>query len=158
VAAVRNVDAALDGCAECWTILRTSAVIIARAGQFERAEALLERAQRVGPYATSGEDIFATLREAVRWRTAGPSNPILREVGFYSALGAFGRAYRTARPVMSQPDLSPGSINALAELAALAGDMSMARSLLRRVYSEADADTQLAALFERVPWRDQPKG
>lgn len=155
--AVQHVDSALEGCGECWTILPTGALIVARAGQLERARVLLEQAQRVGPPGSNIGEALDSLRQAVHWRTT-VSEPTLRQVGFYSALGAFGRAYKVVQPILDGIAANPETIPRLAELALLAGDETTARSLLQRRLSTSDAEAQLAELYKRVRWRDQPSG
>jgi hypothetical protein len=157
VTAVRHVDAVVERCEECWTILPTSALILARAGQLDRAQILLEQARRVGPPEGNVGAAFESLHQAVQWRTS-VADPILREVGFYSALGAFGRAYRVVQPILDKVATNPGSIPRLAELALLAGDEGTARALLLRLYLPDQIETHLAELYKRVPWRDQPSG
>ncbi|HWO10320.1 MAG TPA: hypothetical protein VNN80_12590, partial [Polyangiaceae bacterium] len=98
--AVRYVEAALERCSECWTILTTSALILARAGQLERAEKLLTHTRQVGAPDGGADRALENVQLAAHWRSRGPSDPVLRESGFYSSLGAFGRAYRIAAPAL----------------------------------------------------------
>lgn len=155
VGAIREIDMALDGCADCWTILPTSALILARAGQLDRAQEILDRAQRVGP-PENAAPAQANVQDARSWRANEALDPLLREIGFFSVLGAFGRAYAIALPVLDRAGGDPAKISKLAELAMLAGDIGKSKALLLRIYPAPEAEAHFADLYGRAPWRDQP--
>src|SRR5690606_37816482 len=102
-AAVDAANAALDCCEDCWTLLSTGALILARAGEMGRALELADRAVTYGPPAGRGAELIRILQDAARWNpSAATENDPLRRVGFYSTLGCFGRAYSIASPAMKQ--------------------------------------------------------
>lgn len=156
-AAVEAVEAALDGCDDCWTVLVTSALILARAGELDRATLLAERAVRYGPPGAKLDYTLASVRQAAEWRsrpTTGDSN--LRQVGFHSTLGSFGRAYAVARPAIERLSNDPASLHAVGELAFRAGDVSTSRSLLGRMLPPPVVEQRLAELSSTVRWFEQP--
>lgn len=155
--AMRAVSAALEGCDDCWTLLSTSALILARAGEMPRALELAKRAVLYAPPEERGQEFIRVLQDAARWNpSAGTGNDPLRRVGFYAALGCFGRAYTIASPATRQPPSDPASALALGELAFRAGDVNGARKLLRRVLEPAALEAQLAELSRSVRWLDRP--
>lgn len=156
-AAIEAVESALDGCNDCWTVLVTSALILARAGDLERATQLAERAVRLGPPGAKLDYTLASVREAAQWKlrpATGKSD--LSQIGFHSTLGSFGRAYAIAHPAIEHLTNDPASLHAVGELAFRAGDVSTSRNLLGRVLPAPALDQRLAELSRTVRWFEQP--
>ena len=156
-AAVEAVESALEGCNDCWTVLVTSALILARAGELDRAVELAERAVRYGPPGSRLDYTLDSVRQAAQWKlrpTTGKSD--LSQVGFHSTLGSFGRAYAIAHPAIEHLTNDPGSVHALGELAFRAGDVNTSRNLLGRVLPASAVDERLAELSRTVRWFEQP--
>ena len=102
-------------------------------------------------------DALATLRQAAQWRSVSSNDAsTLRQVGFHSALGSFGRAYAIAHPAIERLATDPDSLQALGELAFRAGDVNTSRSLLGRALPAHAVDERLAELSRSVRWFDQP--
>jgi tetratricopeptide (TPR) repeat protein len=156
-AAVEAVEAALDGCSDCWTVLVTSALLLARAGELDRAVELAERAVRYGPPGSRLGYTLDSVRQAAAWKlrpTTGTAN--LSQVGFHSTLGSFGRAYAIAYPAIDELTNDPASLHALGELAFRAGDVNTSRNLLGRILPTPAVDERLAELSRTVRWFEQP--
>lgn len=156
--AVALADRALAACDDCWRLLSNSALILARARQFERAQVLAERALANAP-PDEIRDLVSIIDGARRWekmRGGAPSAVI--DAGLYSALGSFGRAHRAARPAIDNPPAEPAAVVSLAELAFRAGDVPSAQRLLARVLPPQGVQERLAALERSVTWLDQPRG
>lgn len=154
--AIRGAESAIASCDRCWRLLANAALILARAHRFERALELAERARDNAP---PGEvqEIVTTVRDAMRWeKLRGSAPPAVIDAGIQSALGSFGRAYRSARPAIDDPPADAASVVSLAELAFRAGDVASARRLLARVLPPASAEQKLAELARSVAWLDQP--
>lgn len=154
----RNIEQALAGCNECWTLLSTSALILARAGQLDRALLLAERARAYSGSARL-EGLAELIRSAQRWRTqlgAGASPVAL--AGFHSVLGSFGRAYAAARPAFADPPEQPDAVLSLARLAFQAGDTDTSRRLLTSIFSEPTVQASLDRFAANAPWLDRPRG
>ncbi len=154
--ALRHVRRALDGCEDCWTLLSTSALILARAHELERALGLAARAARYAPPEAEYSTVWGKIEDAAAWQRAAPSDAAMRAVGFHSMLGAFGRAYRFARPAIEDPPADPAGVLALAELAYRAGDVQASRHLLERVMPAPAVRERLRQLSRSVAWQDQP--
>lgn len=154
--AVSLSERALASCSDCWTMLSTHALILARAGQLERARAIAERALSLAPPGKITE-LVAIVDEAIRWeRLRGSGPPAVIEAGLQSALGGFGRAYRSAWPAIESPPGEPAAVVSLAELAFRAGDIASARRLLARVLPPDDVERTLKELCGSVTWLDKP--
>ncbi len=155
--AAAAVRSALAGCDDCWTLLSTGALIMARAGEVELARELAARAVRYGPPGGHGGELVRILEDAARWNAgaAKAGSPILR-VGFYSTLGCFGRAYFIARPAMQQPPADVASVRTLGELAFRAGDVNTARELFSRILDPQALESHLEELGHSVRWMDRP--
>lgn len=156
-AAANAANAALEGCDDCWTLLSTGALILARAGELRRAIDLAERAATYGPPEGRAQEFVRVLQDAARWNP-GSTNAIslTSRVGFYSILGCFGRAYSIARPALREPPEDAASLRALGELAFRAGDVNTARKFLSRILEPAGLEAELAKLSENVRWIDRP--
>lgn len=151
------VRSALDGCDDCWTLLSTSALILARTGEVDNAIELAERAVRYGPPGGRGGELVRILHDAARWNpeSTNAGSPVSR-VGFYSTLGCFGRAYAIARPALRQPPTDEASLRVLGELAFRAGDVNTARNLFLLILGPTALEAHLAELSHSVRWIDRP--
>jgi tetratricopeptide (TPR) repeat protein len=155
--AILAAESAIASCDRCWRLLANAALILARAHRFERALELAERARDNAP---PGEvqEIVTTVRDAMRWeKLRGSAPPAVVDAGMHSALGSFGRAYRSARSAIDNPPGDAGSVLSLAELAFRAGDVASARRLLARVLPPAQVEQELTELALSVPWLDRPR-
>ncbi len=156
-AAVQAVESALDGCSDCWTVLVTSALLLARAGELDRAIELAERAVRYGPPGARLAYTLDSVRQAAAWKsrpTTGTST--LSQVGFHSTLGSFGRAFAIAHPAIEHLTNDTASVHAIGELAFRAGDVNTSRDLLGRILPAPAVDERLAELSRTVRWFEQP--
>jgi hypothetical protein len=155
-AAIELVDASIVRCADCWSLLSNSALILARAHRLDRA---LELAQRAVESAPPGkiDGIVCVVRDALRWQSLAGSAPAeIVDAGMQSALGAFGRAYRSARRAIENPPSDPGQVLSLAELSFRAGDVASARRLLGTVLPAPEVAAKLSELARTVSWIDRP--
>ncbi len=149
---------ALDGCADCWTLMNSAMPIALRAARFDLAQRILSAARPVMPTEAHAA-LAASVRSATELHaaaTAEGSTPFDR-IALHSTLGAHARAYRIGREEYDR-DPTPRAALGLGELAVVAGDVELARTLFRKVASAQEAEAQIAAIELAARRRDQPVG
>jgi len=160
VAALRSARRIASECARCWTLLVTTTLVAARAGDFDLATALLANLRADAPANDVG-DLGAALDDARRLAAARRDAPAgLRSVidtRYFARLGAWGRAYESAKRAIETPDaLDAASAASLGELSFRAGDAKGAAVLFARVMPAADVDARMHALALDMRWIDAP--
>lgn len=156
VSAAAAAREAVGHCDTCWRLLSNAALVLARAGAIAEALSLAERAHTIAPDGSIPE-LMTIIRAAASWQARREQHPgPLADIGFYGALGAFGRAYQAATPLLESPPPDPTIVSRLAELALRAGDAEGARRLLLRVAPAERVDAQLRELAGALPWSERP--
>jgi hypothetical protein len=137
--AVRAAEAALADCGDCVDRIAQAALIAARAGDFDRAFAWLDRV----PDPLANQRQLIAMARDVRQRAARAPLQISAQLmaQFYWTLGAWGRAYREMQPYQREIEAAgPRAVVEYSRLAFRAGDHATARRLLERgLPGQADA-------------------
>jgi hypothetical protein len=153
----REVALALTDCEDCWTLLSTSALILARSGDVAGGLELARRAVRLAPPGSLG-GLVEMIEASQSWqaRAVAAPSPVAR-AGFHVALGSYGRAYAAARPAFDDPPKEPAGVLSLAQLAYQAGDVATAERLLAGSFPAPLVEQTLLGLSRGARWRDQPR-
>jgi protein O-mannosyl-transferase len=155
-AALRAVAGATAGCERCWILLPRAAIAVARAGDLTMARAFASDAERFAPPGNAA-GVVEALRVAGAWHERERSSgSAFDRVGFYMALGAYGRAYSAAERVLEQTPDGAVDHRSLAQLAMYAGDVDAARRWLDATLPSAEVPMALAQLASMAPWKDRP--
>lgn len=153
----REVALALTDCEDCWTLLSTSALILARSGDTARGLELARRAVRLAPPASLG-GLVEMIEASQGWQARAIAQPsLVASAGFHVALGSYGRAYAAARPAFDDPPKDPSGVLSLAQLAYQAGDVATAERVLTASFPTPLVEQTLLGLSRGARWQDQPR-
>jgi protein O-mannosyl-transferase len=144
-------------CGTCTSVFIIDAVVHARAGRYDEAEALLAAiAGRV--HEKPFESLRLTLAKAKAAheeaeRSQGPAK-LRATAAELSLLEAWGRAYAVLAPYKAEIERVPGFAVGFAELAFRAGHSAVAREVLSRTMDASDIDTLLDEWTTKMGWAE----
>jgi hypothetical protein len=157
--AVALADNAVSLCPGCLDVGRTAAVVVARAGQYDRAERLLDDLARV-----TGEPALASTLAALRIaeRAAGEAEAahdaaakLQHRAMSLCALEAWGRAFDVLAPARAEIERAPAFAIGFAELAWRAGEFKVAREVLTSLMPPDAAEKTTRAWSTKMGWIEE---
>ena len=156
-AAVELAKQALQDCARCTNIVTTAALVIARAGFYEDALAILAQAEGHIP----DEPLEAVRAMVVKAQRAqdqaqGATGPLALQARAFelAALELWGRAYAVLAPHKDEIKQAPRFAKGFAELAVRAGETAVAREVLAATMSPSEIDATIAQWMRVMGWTE----
>lgn len=153
--ALEHIRRLMVGCEKCWTILSTSAVVLARSGDLDGAMNVVTVASEVAPPGKASA-LMRTLTDVQPLYAAAMTHEGPLASRYYASFGAFGRAFDAAKAAVEHPPEDEAGRFAIAELAARAGYLDVARRLT--ALPDAEFVQWVDALEPAIRWRDLEPG
>jgi hypothetical protein len=156
--AIELAEAAHGACMGCVDVGRTAALVLARAGRYDRGNRILDDVARA-----PGEVAVAATRNALRSAERasregaaadGEAARLQLRATELCALEAWGRAFDVLEPSKAEIERAPGFALGFAELAWRAGEFKVAREVLAKVMPPEAAERATRGWSAKMGWND----